>query len=959
MNTARRLVAGALSMVGLLALLVGAPLALGVLVGWPLPHSWPSWSQVRTLFETSGIPDVVLIDVLAVVCWIAWLDFALATLVEIGAALAGYPAPRLLVVRPWQSLVARMVTLIVLAMPVLSIREQNTAGHPAPLAVALSDRRSAVGGQPRERASDTGATPLARPRPPGQPVAVESEYLVRSGDTLWGISAQRLGNPRRWPEIWRQNAGRAEPGARRFTRPRLIIPGWRLRLPYGSSAPLAAPPESGPTTASPATGTTPSPTPIVPSASPHTSDSGVGSPQPSPQMPSQASPATRQSPAVSNGDGSAVPPAPQQGPGIQLPAGGIVGLSLALAVSAGFAAGRLHERRGRRVGSAEPSSIDRVVTPTIRRLRLATAGPTAAGDHKTAPPPHMLLNALRARACGPDELPFGLAGHPDHQVIVETTSLNGVALDGAGCERAARALLVAALAGHRLWRSQVLLTTDIARLLGSLPALINVQLAADRGAALAALEHELERRQRALATRRVADYRATLTQADPMDALLAMIDGGAMTPAEAARVHSLVDAGATVGIALMSVGATPGFRSLEVDKDGVIHGGATEFLSEVRQLFTLSAREAQEMLVVVAAGQGLLIEPADVDERSADAIAEPVPDDEVAATSSAVGERPVQLHVFGPARVEVFGSEVMTGLRARGRELLALLVVRHEGLRQEELIDLLWPDDDADFERSREQLTTAVTSTRRRLRDLTGDRGADYILFSGDDRYRLDPDLIDADLWRFEAAVRQAGDAASGKDRMEALERAVAAAAGEPLAGVLSPWAEAARERIRRRAIDAACQLAERLEGAGHEERALAALEAAANLEPYSEEVFQRLIAVQVRLGRHDAARRAYRQLTHELSELGEDPSPATTALVARMTEAFGQASADLSIGRERHSPHASAPTGSADEDTIAPLGIAMRRVVRRTPADIGTSVGRNRVPRRGREEPTLPILDD
>ena len=214
MSAARRLAAATASVLGLAILLVGVPLALGALVGWPLPHSWPSWAQVRTLFETSGIPDVVLIDSLAVVCWIAWLDFAVATVVEIVSAVAGYPAPRLRVVRPWQPLAARLITMIILAMPLLGTRSQgDLTVHRGPLAVALSDRQQAISSTALPTALlDGQPTPPATGRQPLSRSPATSEYVVRGGDTLWGISTRDLRNPRRWPEIWRNNAGRAEPG---------------------------------------------------------------------------------------------------------------------------------------------------------------------------------------------------------------------------------------------------------------------------------------------------------------------------------------------------------------------------------------------------------------------------------------------------------------------------------------------------------------------------------------------------------------------------------------------------------------------------------------------------------------------------------------------------------------------------------------------------------------------------
>src|SRR4051812_35696161 len=59
----------------------------------------------------------------------------------------------------------------------------------------------------------------------GLPVAhAERRSRVRAGEALWRIAAAALGDPARWPELYRENRGRvASPG--------LLEPGWVLRLP--------------------------------------------------------------------------------------------------------------------------------------------------------------------------------------------------------------------------------------------------------------------------------------------------------------------------------------------------------------------------------------------------------------------------------------------------------------------------------------------------------------------------------------------------------------------------------------------------------------------------------------------------------------------------------------------------------------------------------------------------------
>jgi ABC-type amino acid transport substrate-binding protein len=62
------------------------------------------------------------------------------------------------------------------------------------------------------------------PAPVSKVEAGQSVYKVKPGDTLSGIARDRLGNMRRWPEIWEANRNR-------IADPNLIDVGWELVLP--------------------------------------------------------------------------------------------------------------------------------------------------------------------------------------------------------------------------------------------------------------------------------------------------------------------------------------------------------------------------------------------------------------------------------------------------------------------------------------------------------------------------------------------------------------------------------------------------------------------------------------------------------------------------------------------------------------------------------------------------------
>ncbi len=61
-------------------------------------------------------------------------------------------------------------------------------------------------------------------------------HVVETGETLWSIAEDELGDPTRWPEVYDANEGREFDDGRRLVDPDLIQPGWDLELPVEPSA---------------------------------------------------------------------------------------------------------------------------------------------------------------------------------------------------------------------------------------------------------------------------------------------------------------------------------------------------------------------------------------------------------------------------------------------------------------------------------------------------------------------------------------------------------------------------------------------------------------------------------------------------------------------------------------------------------------------------------------------------
>lgn len=105
----------------------------------------------------------------------------------------------------------------------------------------------------------------AQETPPGveqekqQEILLEGAYIVQEGDTMWAIAGRYLNDPRRWPQIWKENAFVSDPN-KIFPGDPLAIPGVTPPpKPVAAAPPVppvaeerVAPPEAPPTEAPPA-----------------------------------------------------------------------------------------------------------------------------------------------------------------------------------------------------------------------------------------------------------------------------------------------------------------------------------------------------------------------------------------------------------------------------------------------------------------------------------------------------------------------------------------------------------------------------------------------------------------------------------------------------------------------------------------------------------------------------------
>ncbi|MET7399617.1 BTAD domain-containing putative transcriptional regulator [Dactylosporangium sp. NPDC005572] len=240
--------------------------------------------------------------------------------------------------------------------------------------------------------------------------------------------------------------------------------------------------------------------------------------------------------------------------------------------------------------------------------------------------------------------------------------------------------------------------------------------------------------------------------------------------------------------------------------------------------------------------------------------------------AAAVGTRaPVRVLVLGlPEVVEMDTSKGTP--RGKSVEVLVYLAVHDGQVHYESIIEDVLPD--APVSRAPHRLHTYVSALRDLLRRTGG--SAEYVPRSGQ-RYTLNRDALDVDLWRMQQALREAEQATEPAARIAAWRAAVACYRGDLAAGADYEWIEPYRESARQQALDATLALAEAL--ADEPVEALPIIEAALGHSPYTEALYQAAMRANAALGRPDAIRTLRGELTRRLAEIDTEPSEATLTL--------------------------------------------------------------------------------
>lgn len=236
--------------------------------------------------------------------------------------------------------------------------------------------------------------------------------------------------------------------------------------------------------------------------------------------------------------------------------------------------------------------------------------------------------------------------------------------------------------------------------------------------------------------------------------------------------------------------------------------------------------------------------------------------------SSEVQPRAVAISVLGPPTIEGLPRRGR-GLRTDCRLFLLYLALHPNGASRDELVAALWPD--VAERRARQRLYQAAADARSRL-------GGAFI--AAGDRYKLDREQLEIDVYELERLQREAEVARGGQQEGAALEQALELVRGQPLAGLDVPSLDGEARRLTAVVVGMCERLAHIRLADGDPAGALAAAERGISFDELNENLWRLALEGESILGLRNAVVSRYETLSRLLGErLGLEPDRETRAL--------------------------------------------------------------------------------
>ncbi len=257
-----------------------------------------------------------------------------------------------------------------------------------------------------------------------------------------------------------------------------------------------------------------------------------------------------------------------------------------------------------------------------------------------------------------------------------------------------------------------------------------------------------------------------------------------------------------------------------------------------------------------------------------------VPDEQ----STEIDSWPWPLKIFTLGRFGVVRDEKVLQYPVRAPRvplalLKAIVAFGAGGVKEEQLVDALWPETDGDTAHQ------TFKTTLHRLRQLVGDERAVHVR---EGRVTLNPQFCWVDAFAFEHFLERAGHLLGENQKGDSLikgerfaEKALSLYKG-PFLGeeANESWIIAYQERLRSKFIRAVSKLGNHFERIGQWDRAVECYQKGVEADELAEEFYQRLMISYLSLGRKAEAMAIYNRCRKILQNaLGIDPSPGTKAL--------------------------------------------------------------------------------
>jgi len=252
-----------------------------------------------------------------------------------------------------------------------------------------------------------------------------------------------------------------------------------------------------------------------------------------------------------------------------------------------------------------------------------------------------------------------------------------------------------------------------------------------------------------------------------------------------------------------------------------------------------------------------------------------------------------------------YGEKSIDDKTSRTRKVWLLLAYllyhRNRSISQKELIDLLWEDGE-EKDNPQNALRTTFHRVRSLLNQLYDTAGHDLIVHQNGG-YTINPEfVIDLDVLRFDALLKEGADAESDEKRVEAYQQAIALYRDDFLVKLSSEsWARSVSLHYHEMYVQAVKETLVLLEKSQRRKDAVDLCSYALKIEPYSEEIYLHMMANLLAMGEKREAISVYEKLSKIfLADFGVLPSEEIRKLYYEAIKTSNETAVPMEVVQEQ-----------------------------------------------------------